>query len=109
MFGGGNHFQQGTQLDAFLQPHLCGGYFTGGGRYTGGLAQFIARKNRFQGHRRLRALVGGDVGVQRGNDFVGRGGLVFQIGNGLEHFGHHHHARLESLGRAEILEQPVVQ
>ena len=41
----------------------------GGGRQPGGSAQFVARKDRFQRHCRLCALMRRDVRVQRGNDF----------------------------------------
>ena len=109
MFGGGNGFEQRAELDAVLQPDLRGGNFPGGRRHAGGLAQFVARKNRLQRHRRLRALVRGDVGVQRGNDFVRARRLVFQIGNHLEHFRHDGHARLEAFGLAKIREQAVLQ
>jgi hypothetical protein len=71
MFRGGNGFQQRAEFDAVLRPDLRVGDFARQRRQSGAVAQFVARKNRFQRDRRLRALVRRDVRVQRGDDFVG--------------------------------------
>ena len=81
-------------MDSSSGPNLmpsCGqicavGDFAFDGRESGGMAQFVARKNRLQRDRRLRALVRRDVRVQRGNDFVRRRLFVLQIRNDLDAF-----------------------
>ena len=40
------------------------------------LPNVIADEDRFERHRRLRALVAGNFGVERGDDFRGGGRLV---------------------------------
>ena len=76
MFRRGNRFHQRAEFDAVLQPDLRGGDFPGGGLEPGGVLQFVPGKNGFQRDRRLRALMGHDVRVQRGNDLVRGAGLV---------------------------------
>ena len=105
MFRGGNLFEHLAEFDAVLQPDLRVGDFLRGGRASCGGAQFVARKNRLQRDRRLRALVRRDVRVQRRDDFTGRRRLVRQIRNHLENFRDHRDARLQPLRRAEIREQ----
>ena len=48
----------------------------GGGRQSGDVANVVADENGFERHGRLRALMRGDVGVQRGDDFRGGGLLI---------------------------------
>ena len=78
MFRGGNLFQHRAEFDV-LRPDLRGGDFVGRRLQPGDGAQFVARKNRLQRDRRLRALMRHDVRVQRGDDFTGGGLLVGQI------------------------------
>ena len=53
--------------------------------------------------------MGGDVRIQRGDDFGGRSRLVLQIVGVLEQFAGDRDARLQALGGAEIRQQPVLQ
>jgi hypothetical protein len=109
VLGGGNAFEQRTEFDAVLQPDLRGRNLAVRRGHARGFPQFVAGEYCFQGHPGLRALVGHDIGVQRGDHFGGRRRLVLEVGQHLEHFRHHQHPGLEPLGRAEILEQPVLK
>jgi hypothetical protein len=84
MFRGGNQFEQLPELDSVLRPDLRVGDFAGGGLQSGERAQFVARKNRLERDRRLRALMRDDVRVQRSDDFVAAGLFIRQIGCELE-------------------------
>ena len=91
-------------------PQICAAVIsTVGGLEPGGLGQFVAGKNRLQRDRRLRALMRGDVRVQRGDDFSGGGLFIRQIGSQLDDFRDDQDARLQTFGRAEIREQAVLQ
>ena len=87
----------------------CAVDFAFAGRQPGHLPHVVPGKDRFQRHRRLGALVAGDFGVQRGDDFRGRGRFVGQIVRVPEQLAGHGDAGLQSLGRPEFLQQPVLQ
>ena len=105
----GDQFQHRTEFDVVLRPDLRVGDFIGGGRQSGNGAQFITRKNRFEGDGGLGPLMGDNVRVQRRNDFGGGRLFVRQIRRAFEEFADHHHARPQTLGRAKIRQQPVLQ
>ena len=104
-FASRNGFHQGTEFNAVLQPDLRGSYFASSGRNAGGVLQFVPRKNRLQRDRRLRALMGDNIRIQRGNDFIGGTSLVAQIRHHFENFRHHSDPRFEAFGRAKIGER----
>ena len=56
------------------------------GRRADRVAQLVADEDGLQRDRGLGALIGGDFAVQRGNDFLGGGLRVLQVGKILEHF-----------------------
>ena len=109
MFGGRNQFQHRAELDVFLRPDLRVGDFVSARRQSGDGAEFIADKDRFERDRRLGALMGGNVRVQRRNDFVGGRLFVRQIGCIFEDFADHRHAGFQTFRRAKIRQQPVLQ
>ncbi len=76
---------------------------------AGGFADVVADKNAFERDRRLRALVGGDFDVERGDDLGGGGCFVVEVGGVLQDFAGDGDAGLQSLGGAEFAQQPVLQ
>ena len=109
MLGRRNQFQHRAEFDAVLRPDLRGGDFALDGGKAGHGAQIVAGKDRFERDGGLGALMRGNLGVERGNDFVGRSRFVRQIGRIFEHFPGHGHPRLQSLGLAKIRQQTVLQ
>ena len=73
------------------------------------MQHIVAGKNRLQGHRGLRPLIAGYLRVQRRDHLGGGGVFVRQVLGAFEQFGQHAHAGLQTLGRAELVEQPLLQ
>ena len=84
VFAGGDQFQDGADAGGFLHPDGQGGDLAFAGRQLHGGADFIADKNGLQRDGGLGALMGGNFGVQGGNNFAGGGGFVVQIGQVAE-------------------------
>ena len=92
-----------------LRPNRLRLNLTFGGRQLGQGANVIAGKDRLQRHRRLRALVAGKLRVQRGHHLRSGGLFVRQILRVFEQLAGHGNPGLQALGRAEFVQQTVLQ
>ena len=88
---------------------MGGGDFAGHGGEPGDFADFIAGQHGFHGHAGLGALVGGDVGIQSGDDFGGGGDFVLEIFGAFGQFAHDDDLGFQAFGGAEIGQQAVLQ
>ena len=110
MFRGGNGFQHRAELDAVLHPDLRGGDFARGGRQAGGMA-----RNSSRAKIASSATAGCVRWCEAMSAFsaamisLAAAALSFKSDASLSISADHGHARLQSLGRAKIPQQAVLQ
>ena len=78
MLGRRKRFQQRTQLGILSPDRLCRKLALAGG-HSRRRPNVITDKNRFQRHRRLRALVAHELGIESRDDFRGGRRFVCEI------------------------------
>ena len=108
MLRGREKLQQCAELQ-FLSPNAFRADFLCRWRAVDFLAQVIPDKDAFQRHSWLRSLMARDFGVKHGNDLPDRSGFVGEVCGVAQHFGSGCGMGFQTLGRAEFVEQALLQ